>query len=305
MLKVLSFQKDCPRIPEEGGNVKHAASLVTVLLAVGHAQAEVVIDHDEVIDYTINDLVRIVEGTNPAPPTTVDIVSGGRVDSHAQAEDSSVLNLFGGSIGNSLAAHDTSTVNVYGGRVNQYIFAEDSSTVHIFDVRVGEGIDANLHSQVYVYGGEFVDDEAAFYEWSRGIISGGSFEDVSAYNWSTVEISGGDIGGVWAEQSGRADISGGLISKLVSGWDDGKDHDCVITVYGTDFNYLYGPIPDGAGTLTGTLRNGDPLNVPFAIYSDASIVLAVPEPSTLVLLTTIAAGPLLVVRHRRRKVITT
>jgi hypothetical protein len=78
-----------------------------------------------------------------------------------------------------------------------------------------------------------------------------------------------------------------------------------MTIYGTGFNYPYGPIPDDAGVLTGVLASGQPINAEFNIdktYSeDVSIVLAVQEPSTLVLLTTNAVGMSVFLRRPCRR----
>ncbi len=73
-----------------------------------------------------------------------------------------------------------------------------------------------------------------------------------------------------------------------------------VTFVGSGFNYPYGEIPDGSGSLTGTLANGDPIDVWFDVDGDASIVLAVPEPSSIALLATAAFGLMGCARRRRR-----
>ena len=82
--------------------------------------------------------------------------------------------------------------------------------------------------------------------------------------------------------------------------DNQGTHDSVLVFHGTDFNYPYGPVPDSWGTLTGTLKNGDPIDVLFSVWSNASMVLAVPEPSSLTLLAMGAVGLLAYAWHRRR-----
>jgi len=108
-----------------------------------------------------------------------------------------------------------------------------------------------------------------------------------------VDILGGSIQKIVAYDSSIVHISGGTIGLVQAGYDD-DGHTSIVTILGTDFNYPYGAIPDDAGTLTGTLANGDPIDAPFEIHSDASIVLAVPEPNTVIMLCLVALTFLIV-----------
>ena len=123
------------------------------------------------------------------------------------------------------------------------------------------------------------------------------YDDVTALDNCVMTISGGEMlfGGVDANDNSRVSISGGLFESLRAGRSSG-DHTSLITIAGSGFNYPFGEIPDSAGTLTGMLANGDPIDAPFSIYDNASIVL-VPEPATLSLL---ALGGLALLSRRRK-----
>jgi len=88
---------------------------VTVLaFSAAQLKAEVVIDYDTTIDYRIDDDVRIIEGTNPHPPTTVEIVEPGGIGYFLTIYDSSIVNMSGGGIFY-MWAHDSSVVDISGG----------------------------------------------------------------------------------------------------------------------------------------------------------------------------------------------
>ena len=102
--------------------------------------------------------------------------------------------------------------------------------------------------------------------------------------YSRLELSGGSLDGyLYLYNAAQAFISGGIITdRIQSGQKDDTVIDTsVITIYGTGFNYPYGPILDVTGILTGTLLNGDPINNEFRIYDNASIILAIPEPASV------------------------
>jgi hypothetical protein len=230
--------------------------------------ADYIIDYDTTIDYTIIPDVSIVEGTNPNPPTIVDIVEPAVLDGdRITVKDSSILNVYGGNLDlgdDGVEAIDSSTVNFFGGEIFDEVGAYGHSTINVYD----------------------------------GLFRGHHF---SAEEWGTLNIFGGTIEAEIhaTEKEGQVHIHGGNILRLEVGeW-------CQITVYGTGFNYPYGPIPDNAGVLTGVLASGQPINAEFNIdktYSeDVSIVLAVPEPSTLVMLATSAVGLSFVVRRHLRR----
>jgi hypothetical protein len=95
-------------------------------------------------------------------------------------------------------------------------------------------------------------------------------------------ITGGTIWGdiFSCDENNNVTISGGAIHGVITSCDQAS-----ITIYGTDFNYYYGAIPVLSGHLTGMLQNGDSISADFLRYNPSSnIILAVPEPATLLLL---------------------
>jgi len=279
---------------------------LAVWLTICRVQAEVVIDYNTTIDYAVSDNVRIVEGANPNPPTIVDIVTGA-ILWELRVEDSSELNFFGGRLGDPIRAVDHSVVN-FSGRISDDVNCYDFSTLNISGGEC-DAVYAYDFATVNVYDGE-ISDELEAGQHSTVNISGGTFPDgVYAVDSSTVNVSGGIITGdpTWsslhAGDQSELNLSGGEISRLISGWiwPNGEPQTAVVTVYGTEFNYPYGPIGDSSGTLTGTLASGDLIDAPFEIYGDASIVLVVPEPASLVALGIAAlCGLACARRHRKR-----
>ena len=106
-------------------------------------------------------------------------------------------------------------------------------------------------------------------------------------------------GGVDAHDNSRVSISGGLIDSLRAGFTSGE-HTSIITIAGSFDDYDYGEIPDASGTLIGVLANGDPINAPFEIHGDASIIL-VPEPCAWIILATAAVAFLGFARRTTRR----
>ena len=283
-------------------------AVVLVLGAVGRTSGEIVIDQNTTINYTTGEDVHIVEGANP--PTVVDVVTPASLHGHTRAFDSSILNVTGG-LAQAVYAHDSSVVNYTAGGwcsvMETYdastanlsggfndLFAHGTSTVNLTGDSGGEIWAAYDSSTMNIRGGDT--DYLQAHDSSELNIYGGSFWP-SAHDSSQVNIYGGTIAFA-ASDSATATISGGTINSLWSGEELGE-HTSVITVEGSGFNYPYGPIPDESGTLTGMLASGDPINAGFEIYGNASIVL-VPEPSTLLLLSTSAASLAFYVWRRRR-----
>ena len=149
-----------------------------------------------------------------------------------------------------------------------------------------------------------------------------------------ITMSGGEIGGKWFQHNGYADLSGGivngdfelsnLVDATISGGDiggiitvgNGGGDDCILTIYGYDFSIDGTPVDYGIyvntgehfdgqfytdGILTGYLANGDPIENYYKLYGDTSIVLAVPEPSTLVLFSVLVGFGVVIGLWRRCK----
>jgi hypothetical protein len=130
-------------------------------------------------------------------------------------------------------------------------------------------------------------------------ISGGHAEFLLANDASLINILSGEFEPA-ARGASRINIFGGTIGSLTAG--DIQSDTSMIAVYGSGFNFPFGEIVDPAGTLTGTLANGDPIAARFQINGGSSITI-VPEPGTLTIVLVacglIVAG--LCPRDRREK----
>lgn len=244
-------------------------------LTASRASAELVIDHDATIDHTVDEDVRIIDGASG--PTRVDILEPADVHSNLRTYGSCIVNMMGGTVRGDMETHDTSTVSVSAGSFGLSLQAFDSSTLN-----VSAGFSEVLRAS----------DQAMV------SLSGGFYEIIGAAGSSTMHVSGGDnISSLAATDASRVAISGGSFRHFYAGGSYGGPHTSVITVQGVGFNYPLGAIADASGRLTGTLANGDPLDVTYEVYSPASIVL-VPEPSPEVFWTTAMLGLMLYSRHR-------
>ena len=221
----------------------------------------------------------------------LNIISGDEIvlDDSILARDSSTLTISGGSFEDA-AAFDTATLDFLGGTASEDVTGHGSSTVNILSGIIGDDVDAFDTATLNFLGGTASEHVTGRGYSTVNILGGIIGDDLVAYDSCVMNVYGGDMleGGVEAYDNSRVSISGGLIESLRAGRTSGE-HTSLITIAGNGFNYPYGEIPDSAGTLTGTLANGDPINAPFEIYSDASIVL-VPEPSTFILLAMGALG---------------
>ncbi len=106
---------------------------------------------------------------------------------------------------------------------------------------------------------------------------------------SQATISGGNFGIFWAMGSSNVTISGGTFGDIYSGYYSGDD--AILEIIGEDFTLDGTPIDYGqyytsdftSGRLAGTLLNSDTLNSDIYIAENASIILTVPEPATVLL----------------------
>jgi hypothetical protein len=133
----------------------------------------------------------------------------------------------------------------------------------------------------------------AAWESSTVNIAGGHVDFLHANDSSLINILSGEFEPS-ARGASRINIFGGMIGSLSAGYSEFDTS--MIVVHGSGFNYPLGTILDSAGTLTGRLSNGDPIDADFQIIGNSSILL-VPEPGTLAILL-IACG-LLAGRFRR------
>jgi hypothetical protein len=289
------------------GNNPNPPTIVNVEITDGSARTR--------IGAFDNSIVNVLDGVFDeedivAHDTATINFRGGSVDDVMLTLDSATTNIYGGHFQDVvLKALDFGTINVYAGDLEDSgdVFADNSATVNLyggfddgigscdFDVRgMGssslnffdgcfEDVSVYGSSKSEIYGGVFEEDFEA-YDSSKIDVWGGG-PSIEANDTSTIRVFDGSPR-VGAANASSVHIFGGHIRGVLhAGFPrPGTPSSAVITVYGIDFNYPYGPIPDAEGTLTGTLSNGDTINSEFSIRNGASIVLQVPEPSSAVLL---------------------
>jgi hypothetical protein len=129
---------------------------------------------------------------------------------------------------------------------------------------------------------------------------------------SNVEMLGGSIGGLITGDNSLVTISGGAVLSEINAQGNSvvnitggniasvnPEHHSTMRIFGSGFNFPYGVITGvPSGTLTGVLQSGEPINIPFFLDGESSLVL-VPEASTFCLLLLGAAVQLAVAKRRR------
>lgn len=237
-----------------------AALVLAVSVGVGQAKAELLIDYDTTIDYTVDGDVRVIEGADP--PTIVQIVDPAYLREQLLIYDGSIVQMSGGAVHECVHTYDASTLDISGGSLAEDVWCHDTSTVNIS-------------------GGELSD-----YVVGEGA--------------SNVSILGGSIWGVAARGNSLVDISGGSMRAWPQEYGLLADDSSTILLRGTGFNYPYGEIPEASGTLTGFLASGDPLQADFEIYADGSIVLVPEPATAILSLVAGLAGVACASRRRRK-----
>lgn len=227
------------------------------------------------INSPINELI-VVDYYNLGEGTTVEIVNGGSI-TYLDSYHNSRINIYGGS-GGSISAINNTILSMYGGT-----FAGIAGGglglgyINIFDGQITGQFSISDSFQASIYNG------------SIGTIYANGDKEIFIYDGKFNKIHTGGLS--------IASIFGGLINEDLQ-----TSYNSMINLNGTNFYVngnlmqygqsakLYG-IPginsNGAeylgGTITGTLSNGDSLNVPFRIYENSDITF-VPEPATIMLL---------------------
>ena len=202
------------------------------------------------------------------------------------------------------------------------LLASSANAVILFGHGGTENIDYTIDDTIYV-DSQLSPDPGTIIN----VISGGNVtsEYIRLYNNSSINVDGGKVAGIWAHNnstvniydgevnwyialSGNAklNIYGGIIHQKISAGDnmveiwggqllgDITTYDGPVKLYGL-FDQGYGTFA-GNGSITGTLSNGNLINVDYSTYNSGSIILApVPEPTIVSLL---AIGGLII---RKRK----
>jgi hypothetical protein len=152
-----------------------------------------------------------------------------------------------------LKAMSSATVQVSGGTFGGFASSGGDST------DISCGLLATDNSTVFITGGHFRDGGPA----SSG---GSAYADIIAAGASKVSITGGSFAGLLGQNNAQ------------------------VTIYGSGFNYPAGGVRDLTGTITGTLQDGETLNLSFIQDRAGQIVLSqVPEPAAVSLLRTCVA----------------
>jgi len=250
------------------GNNANPPTTVNVDITEGH--------HDSGIDAFDNSIVNLlngeVGGDIVAHDTATINTHGGRIG-EMYTLDSGTINVYGGYLDEeALRALDSGTVNIYGADFGEHgadVFADNSATVNVYggftvhiDVRATGSSSLNLFdgyfedvtvsgsSKSQIYGGHFDEDFEA-HDSSEIDVRGGGLS-IEAWDSSSIRVFNGSVG-VGVTDASSVHIFGGHIWGMYAAEWSPTPSSAVITVYGTHFNYPYGPIPDADGTLTGTL----------------------------------------------------
>jgi hypothetical protein len=256
-------------------SIAWSAAFVSLFLCAGRLLGQTVIHQDATIDYVVNDGLRVVDGA------TVEIVTNGEVFERTEIFDNSTLNVTGTGAPLSIHAYDTSVVN-YTSSYSTNISAYDSSTVIHSVAHLPHG-EVNSLQAAGMSTVHLVESRGHYWmasESSTVHITGGHVDFLQSYDTSLVNILSGDFDPS-AHGASRINIFGGTIGSLSAGFSESDTS--TIVVHGSGFNYPLGQILDPAGTLTGTLANGDPIAADFQIMGASSILL-VPEPGSLTIL---------------------
>lgn len=249
--------------------------------------------NDYIIDYVLDDWA-LVDAGSPGQGTHVSIVSGGWVKQSLGVYEDGWATISQGKVGESIERgdgiylNDNSYLDFLSGDLTCDMFTSDNATMTMSGGLLRYNLNAGGQSDVFVSGGQVLRDLIA-YEQSEIVISGGTISGwFGIADDGTATVSGGTFG--YGIKAGRYDGSEwGLTDTGVITFEGmGFAINGVPVNYGDYASSYANPInyygyPGLGGTLTGTLANGQSINEPFYIFSDADIIL-VPEPSTLLLL---------------------
>ncbi|MBI9018376.1 MAG: PEP-CTERM sorting domain-containing protein [Phycisphaerae bacterium] len=250
--------------------------LILVVLTLGIANlssaATVVWDDglSHVIDTPTYNLYRVDSflDVNPDPGTAVEILEGG-VTEHFYSGGNSVVTINGGTVSKSYYLLHGSHVNIYSGQLLSGLHSDDRE----------EGLPTAGNSTIFMSG---------------GLIAG----NVTLVN-DSMTITGGTVGhfGVY---SSELHVYGGTYAEPIHPFYS-------LFIIGDGDVYLHGEFEQGYGVISndtttnyyvnisGTLSDGNPLDVVCLIHPGTGKLHLVPEPATLGLL---SMGVLLIRRKR-------
>jgi hypothetical protein len=248
--------------------------------------------------------VTVNDGPGPVP-TTVTVTS--TLEQGAGVTGVSNLTLDGATTGSSVFALDAATLVVLHSDVGNDVYGNDTSTVTVHDVTVLNNIFALGYAEIDVSAATVGDPLDT---GGRNIFANGSssirvhtgsvvLDDVFTNDMATIVIEDAEMGrSLFANGMSRIDFSGGSLADDIQ-----SNGESIVRIFGANFAVDGAPVPFGpvaalAGTLTGELADGSPLDNPFTRQETATILLSeVPEPSAALLL---AVGAVTLAAARRR-----
>ena len=221
-----------------------------------------------------------------ATATTIDYFDDGQVHvinyhitQHAIISDNSNGNLTtvflvaDGSIGEDLLSYGDSIFIQSGGGIGRDIKIYNNSNISISDGAIGRDFLIYNSSRIKISGGIIYRSVASSNTSYLKITGGSKLRSISGYNESQTILTGGSTAeNIITNDYSYALLSGGFVDGILN-----PKHNSQITVYGSDFNYPLGYIADVSGTLTGTLANGDMINIVFIREGNGAILLANPN----------------------------
>lgn len=235
-------------------------------------------------------------------PTELTIVDRGLLLEGLIARSNSRVQMLGGAV-RTMRMEGSSFAAISGGEIGDLQPVESGAHVTISGGRMR--VSAN-DAHVEISGGDLSYISLSGAASGTVTVTGGLIrESIGLNGFGTLTITGGEVRRqVQLNQYNTGRIFGGLFTQGDVGvqlFSEGE-----LTIFGTDFNFPLGDLVPLAGTLTGILSNGDPLNVNFGRSSVGRITLVellpIPEPSTGALiglaLVVVASGRR--IRTRRR-----
>jgi hypothetical protein len=294
------------------------APLSCVALTLGGTEiAAGQITYDDGATHSISNSLFSSIDVGPNSATTVNILPGGNINANAGGAGDAVdfqggtINISGGSVTGGNVAQSTAvtdaiyidnigtggTLNISGGTITAGTFSGPPGETNAIFVN-------NSAARINISGGVVTSGSTGSGNIDLNVggtltVTGGSITSgINAlgdiFNRGTVTIDGGNITSTNSladlfNQGGTISILGGNISA-----DNGTgilNQEGTIDIYGSSFNYPFGPISASNGTLVGFLANGSVIDTSFSQSSSGSIVLSeLPEPGSLTLLAAACGG---------------